>query len=131
MKSTSVIDLGCNSCNFSRRFYWPQTTEVRLSDLVYILKWLEERGIGYCWDDIRRLTEIRVADLYNVTFCYKYSLSRADIVDLSNKTDMIIVNLYGWNNSDIDEQTVTRTSETGVHSLNQREFCEFMRRSGN
>lgn len=116
---------------FSHRFYRPQTTEVRLSDLVYILKWLDERGIGYCWDDISRLTEIRVADLYNVTFCYKYSLSRADIVDLSNKTDMIIVNLYGWNNSDIDEQTVTRTSESGVHSLNQREFCEFMRRRGN
>ena len=114
---------------FTHRFYRPQTTEVRLSDLVYILQWLDERGIGYCWDDISRLTEIRVADLYNVTFCYKYSLSRADIADLSNKADMIIVNLYGWNNSDIDEQTVMGTSESGVHSLNQREFCEFMRRS--
>ena len=113
---------------FSRRFYYPQTTEVRLSNLVYILGWLAERGIDYSWEDIRRLTEIRIADLYNVAFCYKYSLSKADIFDLSNKENMIIVNLYSWNNSDVDEQTVMATSETGVHSLNQREFCRFMLR---
>ena len=113
---------------FSRRYYQPQTTEVRLSDLVFILGWLEERGIDYSWDDIIRLTEVKVANLYNVTFCYKYTLSQVDIYDLCNKPNVIIVNLYGWNNSDVDLQTVMETSETGVHSLNQREFCKFMLR---
>ena len=112
---------------FNYRFYRPQTTEVRLNDLVYMLRWLDQRSVRYRWEDIRRLTELQVAGKYNVAFCYKYSLSSTDVYELAVKNDMIIVNLYGWNNSDIDKRAVAKTSEVGVHTLNQREFCEFIR----
>ena len=114
---------------FNYRFYRPQTTEVRLNDLVYMLRWLDKRGISYRWEDIRRLTELQVAGKYNVVFCYKYSLSNTDVNELAVKKDVIIVNLYNWNNSDIEKRAVARTSEVGVHTLNQLEFCEFIRRS--
>ena len=114
---------------FNYKFYRPQTTEVRLNDLVYMLERLDQRGVAYRWEDIRQLTELRVEDRYNVTFCYKYSLSHTDIADLCNKTDIIIVNLYGWNQTGINQQAILATSDKGVHSLNQREFCEFIRRS--
>ena len=114
---------------FNYTCYRPQTTEVRLNDLVYMLSWMDQRGIGYRWEDIRRLTELQVAGKYNVAFCYKYSLSSTDVNELAVKKDVIIVNLYSWNNSDIDKRAVARTSEVGVHALNQLEFCEFIRRS--
>ena len=71
-----------------------------------------------------------MAGKYNVAFCYKYSLSSTDVNELAVKKNVIIVNLYGWNQPDIiDERVIAGTSETGVHTLNQGEFCEFVRRS--
>ena len=114
---------------FNGGFYRPQTTEVRLNDLVYILGWLDKRGFEYHWESISRLTELRIVERFNVAFCYKYSWSEVDTVDLINTENVIIVNLYGWNNSDIDNDAVLSTSATGIHRLNQREFCNFMLRS--
>ena len=113
---------------FSGNFYRPQTTEVRLNNLLYVIRWLDQRHIAYQWKDVRRLTELQVAEKYNVVFCYKYSLSRTDINDLAVQKDMLIVNLYTWNNSDVDTQAVANASEIGIHTLNQQEFFEFMRR---
>lgn len=114
---------------FSQKLYHPQTTDVRLKDLLFVLHWLDKNGIHYTWPDITQLVSLRVAGRYNVKLCYKYHLSSADEVDLADMDDLILVNLYGWNNSNLDEGLVASTSTVGLHCLNQREFFKFIRRA--
>ncbi len=112
---------------FSRRFFRPQTTDVRLKDLVFVLEWLDKQRVEHCWADLTKLTEVCLAGKYHVTFCYKYFLSRTDIVDLTRRDDLIIVNLYNWNNDEVNEEAVAHASAQGLHRLNQREFFKFVR----
>ena len=113
---------------FSGRFFRPQTTEVRMKDLLYVVGRLDRLGIPYAWPELTRLIEIRVAEKYDVLFCYKYYMSQIDEVELAYRNNIIVVNLYGWNNDEINENAVKSTSTTGVHYLNQKEFFEFIRR---
>lgn len=114
---------------FSSYSFVPQTTKVRLKDLVWVLQWMDNSGIEYLWQDITRLTELFVANRFFVKFCYSYAWTDVDEAELPGTKDMIVVNLYGWNKQDIDEDAVIATSAVGLHHLNQKEFLEFCRRS--
>ena len=72
---------------FADRFFRPQTTEMRLNDLVFVLQWLDGRGISYCWSDLTQLTHVSLAGGFDVAFCYKYHLSRADIDEVADRDD--------------------------------------------
>ncbi len=112
---------------FSNRFFVPQTTKVRLQDLVWVLEWMDKWGIEYKWRDLTRLTELVVADRFFVKFCHSYAWADLDEAELPGAKDMIVVNLHGWNKPEIDEGAVTATSAVGLHHLNQKEFLEFCR----
>lgn len=114
---------------FSNRYFVPQTTKVRLQDLVWVLKWMDKSGVEYKWLDSTRLTELIVANRYFVKFCYSYAWADVDEAELPGAKDMIVVNLHVWNKPDIDVDAVNATSAVGLHHLNQREFLEFCRRS--
>ena len=88
------------------RFFRPQTTKVRLNDLVFVLQWLDDRGISYFWSDLTRLTYVTLAGGFDVAFCYEYHLSRVGINVIVDRDDLIVVNLHMWNQPDADESAV-------------------------
>lgn len=57
---------------WSGRFYSPQTSDVRYESLVFILSWLNQRGIRFEWPDVTRLTEI----------CREYLRDRLDRLEM-------------------------------------------------
>ena len=107
------------------RFYRPQTTDVRFGSLVFILNWLRQRKIHFAWDDITKLTEVTIAKKYSVKFVYKYLLSDIDIYEVTDRKNLIVVNLNIWGDNDLDLPTTEKVSDIGVHVLRQREFFRF------
>ena len=110
---------------WSGRFYSPQTSDVRYGSLVFILRWLTQRGIYYEWDDVPKLTEITIAKKYNVKFVYKYLLSDFDLYEVADRKNLIVVNLHIWGDNQVDLPKTEKVSEIGVHVLRQSEFFRF------
>ena len=110
---------------WSGQFYTPQTNDVPFTSLIFILKWLYERGIKIQWPDVTKVTEIFVAQTYNIKFVYKYLLSDFDAYEVADRKDLIIVNLHTWVDNDVDVLNVSSVSKNGVHVLRQSEFFRF------
>ena len=110
---------------WSGRFYSPQTSDVRYGSLVFILCWLAQRGIHYEWHDVTNLTEVTIAEKYNVKFVYKYLLSDFDLYEVADRKNLIVVNLHIWGDNEVDLPKTKKVSEIGVHVLGQSEFFRF------
>ena len=112
---------------WSGRFYRPQTSDMRYGSLMFILRWLNERGIHFEWPDVTRLAEIRIANRYSIKFVYKYLLSDFDQYEMADRKNLIVVNLHNWGNNknEVDLPKTKKVSGTGLHVLSLDEFYRF------
>ena len=110
---------------WNSRFYRPQSTDVPYGSLVFILNWLKQRGIHFEWHDVTKLTEVTLANKYSITFVYKYLLSDIDLYQVTDRKNLIIVNLHTWVDNDVDVANIVKISDVGVHVLRQSEFFRF------
>ena len=107
------------------KFYRPQTTELRLDGLVFVLQWLHDRNIRYEFRKVGNLTEVTLNKTYQVFFCYEYLVSRATLFNTPTSSGLIVVNLHNWNGGPFSEAAVRYASEIGVRTMNQQEFFVF------
>ena len=109
--------------------YSPQTTKLRLDGLVFVLQWLADRNIHYTFRRVGNLAEFILNDKYNVFFCYEYCMSLATMYDVPTSSDLLVVNLYNWNNGLFTKEAVEYASEIGIQTMNQREFFVFVHKN--
>ena len=107
------------------RYYRPQTTNLRLDGLVFMLKWLADRDIYYDFRNLDNLTEVTLNEIYNVFFCYEYCVSRAVLYEAPISIGWIVVNLHNWNDGPYSEEAAEYASDIKVNIMNQKEFFVF------
>ena len=107
------------------RYYRPQTTNLRLDDLVFTLEWLANRGIRYRWRSPGNLAEVTLNETHKVFFCYEYCVSRAVLFKASISSDWVVVNLHNWNGGPFSEEAAKYASDIGATIMSQNEFFVF------
>ena len=107
------------------RFFKPKTTDVRIENLVFFVRWLHGNDIRYEFADIRELTALTLNGSYEIRLCYKYRLSRADLYMMKLDPGDIVVNLHQWNNAPITDEADSYASQIGVRLFGQNRFFVF------
>ena len=114
------------------RCYQPQTTTVRLRNLVFVQKFLSRRHCRVQLRSDANLVDVIVSGPLsgraNVFFCEKYCVSLEDIYEAPAHDGLIIVNLYNWNDGPFSPQAVAHATEIGVRTMNQTQFFTFINR---
>ena len=113
---------------FTRRLYTPQTTSLRLDGLIFVLRWLHERGVPFEFPDMRKLWRIRLADRYDVGLCYEYCLSVASLNGMLQEDLDIVVNLHNWNGGPVSKEASEQADACDVTLYNQQSFFAFVYR---
>lgn len=113
---------------WSGAFYHPQTTDLRLRQLLFFLGWLYRNGVEFEFPDYRRLTEIMIAGKHHALLCYKYCLSAADLHDQLTSDVDVVINLHHWGAGRTTEQAVDHASQRKVKLMTQREFFVYAHR---
>ena len=106
--------------------YRPHTTNLRLDGLVFVVRWLQERGVQYAFPDYTKLSELAIGGEYNVVLCYEYCVSAAVLEEIIKPHTNIVVNLHNWNDGPFSGQGGAYASRMDVQLLNQREFFVFV-----
>lgn len=111
------------------RFYRPQTTNLRLDGLVFVLKWLHDRNIQLQFVSSGNLTEAILNKKYHVFFCYEYCVSRVNLYNAPTCRGLIVVNLHNWNDGPFSEDALRYASRLGIATMSQKEFFVFANRN--
>ena len=111
------------------RFFKPQTTEVRIGDLVFFVKWLHKAGIQYNFDSLSDLTTLTLNGTHRVKLCYKYVLSLTDVQEMPLSEGDIVVNQHMWNDGPIDGEAHSYAAALGIRLYNQKEFFVYAHRN--
>ena len=133
--SEGIIRLDLNNRPFMQQLFWngrhyhPRTTELRMESLVFVVKWLQRRGISYTFADVRELTELTLNGKYHVKLYYSYLLSQAELFGVNVKDNMLAVNVHNWNDGPISGEAGRYASAAGFQVMNQAEFFAFADRN--
>lgn len=76
------------------KFYTPQTTNVRIENLVFFVRWLDRNKIAYEFPNKGNLTELVLNRKYKVKLCYEYVLSLSEIHAMDLTEGDIVINLH-------------------------------------
>lgn len=107
-------------------YFFPVTTKIRLKNLIFILGWLSRNNIHYKFIDFRDLTKLILNDEHTIKLYYEYCLSVSDLYDIGDEKDLIIVNLYNWNEKNcISLEAYKYAEEYGFKLFNQKSFFIF------
>ena len=106
-------------------FFIPQSTEVRIENLMFFVQWLRKNGIRFEFADMHRLTVLTLNGVYVVQLCYKYVLSLADVHMMTLQEGDMVVNLHNWNDAPISEDAHSYASQIGVRLFSQNKFFIF------
>ena len=107
------------------RFFRPQTTNLRLESLVFILHWLDQRKIRYRFKAVDKLTELTLNERVKVFLCYEYYVSLDALFNAPVSNGFIVVNLHGWNGGPFSQEAVAYATDIGVRTMNQKQFYSF------
>ena len=107
-------------------FFQPKTTNVRIENLVFFVRWLHRNNIRYEFADMRKLTALTLNESYEIRLCYEYRLSRADLYMMKLDQGDIVVNLHQWNNAPITDEAYSYASQIGVQLFGQNRFFVFV-----
>ena len=111
------------------KFYIPQTTNVRIGDLVFFVQWLDKNKIAYEFPNKGDLTELVLNRKYKVKLCYEYVLSLSEIHAMDLTEGDTVINLHNWNNGPISKDANEYASSIGVRLFNQNDFFKFAHRN--
>lgn len=109
--------------------YRRNSTNVRIDDLVFVLKWLRKNDISYRFEDLTRLSELTLQDDYHVKLFYSYVLSLSDAYQVDIKENQIAVNIHSWNGGPISEDAKRYAKDAGFRIMNQRAFFAYAHRN--
>ena len=110
------------------RYYRPQTTDVRLQDLVYFIRWLHTNNVPYRFGDSGSLTELTLNESCKVKLCYSYCLSVSDLHEISIEKGLCVVNMHMWNGGPISSDAVKYAKQVGLRLFNCNQFFAFAHR---
>ena len=110
---------------WNERMYWPKSTELRLENLVYFLKWLSKNHIQFKFGDITDLTSLILNDRFKVKLFYEYCLSLESLYGIEAEENLFVVNLYNWNGGPISKKAEEYAKDVGITLFNQNQFFSF------
>lgn len=113
---------------WSRRCFQPETTLLRLDDLLFLLNWLTRTGIAFRYPDPADLTSLIVADEIGLKLFYEYALTIENLYDIDSDTHPIVVNLFEWNGGKITADASEYAAEIGITALLKKEFFRYAHR---
>lgn len=103
-------------------------TEMRLTNLNFILKWLKNNHIAYKFFRLPSLSDIEINGKH-FKFIYKYCVSKAEIISLCPKIGLNIVNLHNWNGEHcISNEAHAQAESMGVKILTTDDFYKYARK---
>ena len=111
---------------WTRRCYRPQTTNLRLDGLVFILRWLQDRDVAFEFPLQDNFTEILLPSGQTVYFMYEYCVSVAAMEQAPLRRETLVVNTHNWNQGPFSKRAVLYARKIGVSTLNQNGFFVFV-----
>ena len=106
-------------------FFSPQSTDVRIENLVFFVQRLHRNGIEYRFPSMHDLTVLILKDKYQIKLCYEYVLSVSDVQMMTLETGDMVINLHNWNNAPVSEDAHEFASQIGVRLFSQNKFFVF------
>ena len=114
---------------WNHQFYKPNTTNLRLENLVFFLKWLDTNSIEWKFNSVNRLMDITLNGKHKVILCYEYCGSRANLYTMPISRGVNIVNLYSWNGGQFTKDAFNYSENIGSRLFNQNEFFQYVHRN--
>ena len=111
------------------RYFRPQTTEMRIENLVFFANWLYRTGIQYEFPKLPDLTLLLLNGEHRVVVCYKYVLSLSDVHSMALLEEDVVVNLHNWNGAPISDDAQRYARSIGVRLFSPDEFYRFAHRN--
>ena len=125
-KSLSLNDRSrVHQIYFGRRLYRPHKTDLRISSIVFFLKWLTRNDISWKFEDYCDLTILTLKDRYRVKMLYSYCVSISDLYNTSLSSVDCVVNLHNWNNGPSSRDARRYARSLGIKIYNQNQFFAF------
>lgn len=106
-------------------FFRPQSTDVRIGNLVFFAQWLFRNDIQYEFTNMCNLTELTLNGKHKIKLCYKYILSLSDLHTMTLREGDMVVNLHNWNGAPISEDAHEYASHIGIRLFSQNDFFIF------
>lgn len=108
-----------------------RASDVRLDSLTYALRYLRRRNIPFQFRYPNNFRELSIAGR-DVTFVYKYCLSKEDLYELAPSDGCIVVNLHNWNGqSCISKEAYAFSEKLGVTLLTMEDYYAYFRNARN
>ncbi len=128
----NFITLFLNDAPRMRQIYFEyrclRKVEIRLESLNFALKYLNNNSIPFTIENVQHLSKILINGKH-FQFVYKYCLSKTELVSLSPKKDLVIVNLHNWNGeSCISMEAYLQAKIMGVELLTMNAFYKYASR---
>lgn len=114
---------------WSGRFYRPETTEMRLENLTFLLSWLSGNSIRYEFPDPRNLTKLILNQKTPLVVFYEYCLSVSKLHSIPVCDGLIAVNLHNWNGAPVSHEASQYAESVGMKAFTQQEFFRFAHRN--
>ena len=111
-----------------RQEYWstyafnPKSERTRFRDLLFILGYLESRGVNWSHRDPTQLHEVTIRGGQRIYLLYKYIVTRDDVQSLNAPAGSAIVNQHGWNQGPFTDDACSLAVDNGLVVLNQENF---------
>lgn len=100
--------------------------EVRFDSLNFALQYMNNNDIKFILNDFKKLTNVSVGK-QKFKFIYKYCLSKAELVALAPKKNLVIVNLHNWNGlSCISKEAYEQAEIMSVKLLTMNDFYKYV-----
>ena len=115
-----------------RQFYYNyncfRATTVRLENLNFVLKYMNDRKVKFEFLKYNNLREVLVHNV-KIIFIYEYCLSKVSLMQLSLEAKSVIVNLHNWNGSSSISKEADNFSKTiDVTLLTVKDFYVFIKK---
>ena len=108
-----------------RFFKKPDSTDMRIENLIFIVQWLNRNNIRYEFTNITDLTEMVLNGKFIMKLRYDYVLSVSDMHRMTLNRGDIVVNLNNWGGTPISKDAYDYATKIRVHLFAQGEFFRF------
>ena len=105
---------------WNRRSY-PATMRIRLSDLIWLLKWMDRAGIAWSIPDPTNLTKVTVGS-QTIIFIHEYVGGIAALTEISLPPGAIVVNTNEWGSGGYTGDAQNYAQGQGNRTMTRSEF---------
>ncbi len=112
---------------FNEYSYRPNTSNLRLSNLLFVLSYINRTGVNWSFDTYLDLSHITINGNIRIKFVYSYTLSAADL----QKEDInagYAVNTHNWNDGPISTDAYEYAKNIDLKLFSFSPFLSFCHR---